>query len=273
MTLSSEAISHTTDRYRDAAGYYTTGRPGYPPLLIKRVADLLGVDRRQRVIDLGTGPGFLAIGFAGYAGEVLGIDPSAEMLAAAGENARQAGVTVEFVAGRSSDLEPRFGPARLVTIGRAFHWMDTVDTLRRLDGIVDPDGAVALFSDRSPNVAENVWRATFEAVRERYAAEDRRQKPGHASHLGHGSSRYDEVLLASAFSAVERISVLDRRATPLERFVDRALSFGATWTGASTTLVEDLSAELTAALAPYAVDGVIHEVIEGQATIARRPAG
>jgi hypothetical protein len=42
----------------------------------------------------------------------------------------------------------------------------------------------------------------------------------------------DEVTrLSSAFSHLECSSVLELRHTPVERFVDRALSFGAAWDG------------------------------------------
>jgi len=62
-------------RFRDLANYYTTGRPTYPRLLARRVADLVGLNGSQTVLDLGTGPGFLAIDFHPFAGKVIGVDP------------------------------------------------------------------------------------------------------------------------------------------------------------------------------------------------------
>jgi len=258
------------DRFRQAASYYTSGRPDYPTRLIERVAAMVGLERGHRVIDLGTGPGFLALAFAEHAGSVIGIDPSSEMLAAARANAARSGAVVSWLQGRATDLEPSFGPARLVTIGRALHWMDPVDTLRRLDGVVEAEGAVVLFADRAPPVAANAWRAVFEAVRERYAVEDRRQDPVRGPGRPDGASRYDQLLLDSSFPVIERVAVLERRVTPLARLVDRALSYGATWVGAGPGVVEALAAELRQALAPFAVEGLIHEVVEGQATLARR---
>ena len=61
-------------RFRDLANFYTTGRPTYPRLLARRVADLIGLDGSQTVLDLGTGPGFLAIDFHPFAGKVIGVD-------------------------------------------------------------------------------------------------------------------------------------------------------------------------------------------------------
>ena len=103
-------------RFRTLANFYTTGRPTYPRLLARRVASLLGLDRSQTVLDLGTGPGFLAIDFYPFAGKVIGVDPEPEMLNAARRNAAKAGVEIEFVAGSSGDLGLQFGRLHLVTI-------------------------------------------------------------------------------------------------------------------------------------------------------------
>jgi cyclopropane fatty-acyl-phospholipid synthase-like methyltransferase len=40
--------------------------------LIRRVADVVGLREDHRVLDLGCGPGQLAIGFGYFAGEVIG---------------------------------------------------------------------------------------------------------------------------------------------------------------------------------------------------------
>jgi ubiquinone/menaquinone biosynthesis C-methylase UbiE len=44
------------------------------------VAARCGIDATHRILDLGCGPGQLALAFAPLAGEVLGIDPEPEML-------------------------------------------------------------------------------------------------------------------------------------------------------------------------------------------------
>jgi hypothetical protein len=81
----------------------------------------------------------------------------------------------------------------------------------------------------------------------------------------------ESALLASAFSHIERVAVLERRHTKLERFVDRALSFAKTWAGNLDTPPVGLAEDIAAALTPFATDGVIEEVLEGRATVARRP--
>lgn len=253
------------ERFRDASRYYTTGRPTYPPLLSARVAALVALTDADDVLDLGTGPGFLAIDFASLAHSVTGVDPSEDMLSFASTNAERAGVAVRFVRGSSYELGPHLGHFKLVTIGRAFHWMDRAATLQLLDGLVERGGGVALFGESYPDVPANAWRAEFQAAIDRYSTDDPARPKIRAS------ASNESVFLASSFDHLERISVLERRRTPVERFVDRALSFASTWHGRPGSREQDLAGEIRALIGKHAsADGTVPEVLEGQALIARR---
>ena len=52
-------------------------RPPYGAAFFASVAETLGLIRSQRLLDVGAGPGILAIGFAPYCREVVGVDPGA----------------------------------------------------------------------------------------------------------------------------------------------------------------------------------------------------
>jgi SAM-dependent methyltransferase len=253
------------ERFKNASRYYTTGRPTYPRLLAGRVASLVGLSAREDVLDLGTGPGFLAIDFAPLARGVTAVDPSQEMLGAAAENARAAGAQVRFVRGSSYELGPQLGRFKLVTIGRAFHWMDRPATLAALDALIEPGGGVSLFGESYPDVPENAWRKAFQDSIDAYSTEDPARPKIRAS------ASNESVLLESSFDHLERISVLERRRTPVERFVDRALSFASTWHGRPGSREQDLAGEIRGIIQPYAdAEGLVREVLEGHALIARR---
>jgi SAM-dependent methyltransferase len=253
-------------RFRALADFYTRGRPTYPRLLARRVATLVGLNGSQTVLDLGSGPGFLAIDFHPFAGKVIGVDPEPEMLKAARRNAAKAGVSIEFVPGSSGDLGPRFGRLHLVTIGRAFHWMDRPRTLQVLDTLIDPAGGVALFQESFPEVPVNDWHPSFQAILDYYGAGDP------ARDRTHGNKDHEAVLLDSAFSHLERISVLERRTTSIEDLVDRSLSYARAWEGRPGSRLKDMALEVRDALQTYATNGYVPEVIEGTALLARRPS-
>ena len=259
-----EPVPFQPRRFRTAAHHYLAGRPGYAPRAITRVIELCGVMPEDRVLDLGCGPGQLARAFAPHVREVVGIDPEPEMLRVARENGPDNALWIEA---SSYDIGPHLGRFDLVTMGRSFHWMDRVDTLRRLDGIVSPDGAVVLFRDSHPDVPDNAWRTDYSAVIERYAEDEERQRrrgPGWVSHTA--------LLLNSAFSEVEEISVIERRPLAAAVLLDRALSMSSTSRARLGARADDLLQELTELIGRLAPSGQLREVVATTALMARRPA-
>ena len=200
------------ERYRSAAAHYERGRVPYASALIRRVAEVTGLGSQHRVLDLGCGPGPLARNFAPLVREVIAIDPSAEMLAEARVLAGQA-ANIRFIAGSSYDLDPALGHFHLVVMGRSFHWMDRVDTLKRLDSLVEPAGAVALFDDTAPAIPANAWRKVWNDIRGHY-------EPNTGPH-DHDPNwiRNEAILLASPFARLERFGVIERRAIDVETLV------------------------------------------------------
>ena len=254
-------------RFQSAASHYAAGRPFYSPRLIRRLVEVAGLRSTDRVMDLGCGPAPLAIALVPFAGAVTAIDPEPEMLRLGAENAAKAGVTITFVEGSSYDLGPKFGRFRLVAIGRAFHWMDRADTLRRLDEMIEPGGLIALCHSSHPDLPENAWLKAYDAVTGRYKDED----PDRAKRKSPEWPRDETVLLRSAFSRLERISAIELRSTPVERVVDRALSMSSTTPLRLGEAAAALAREVRAALAPFAAESAIAEIVESEALLAFRP--
>ncbi len=266
--MTSEPLPFDPHRFRTAAGHYRAGRTAYPPLLIRRVAERVGVGPAHRVLDLGCGPGPLAIGFSYFAGEVVAIDPEPAMLREAEAAAAGLAPQIVFREGSSYDLSAALGRFRLVVMGRSFHWMDRAETLRRLDTMIEPGGAVALFDDNHPEVAENAWRERWRALIDRYAEGD----PVHDRRRVKGAwVRHPPFLLASAFSRIERLSVLGRRMTTTGSLIDRAMSMSSTSRARlGEARAAALVAELRALFAELAPAGTLEEVLEWSAMVATR---
>jgi SAM-dependent methyltransferase len=258
MAVVPTPIPFEPDRFRTAAAHYEEGRPPYAPALIRRVAEVTGLSRQHRVLDLGCGPGPLARGFAALAAEVMAMDPSGDMLAAARELA--AGMpNIRFVAGSSYDLAPELGPFHLVVMGRSFHWMDRVDTLKRLDRMVDSEGAVALFRDSAPDIPANAWRAAWREIRVRY------EDGGHPRQRGGTWIDHQAVLLDGPFPRLEDFGVIERRAIDVETLIKRTLSMSSTSPSKLGDRTADMIAEMRAALG-----GIHEEVVQTSALVAWR---
>jgi SAM-dependent methyltransferase len=259
------SMSFDPHRFRAAAAHYRGGRIPYPPKLIRRVADLVGLGENDRVLDLGCGPGQLAIGFSYFANEVVGVDPEPEMLTVAAEAARGLASNVSFRKGSSFDVDQSLGRFRLVTMGRSFHWMDRPATLHRLDDLVEVGGAITLFGDCHIDVPENAWHNEWRVITERYAEGDpagqhrRRAEPSHES-----------VLLASRFNRLERVSLIAPHVSTVDRLVERARSMSSLSRQQIGAREDEVARELRALLSGIATDGRITEVIEWSALIARR---
>ena len=259
-----EPVPFQPRRFRTAAAHYLAGRPGYAPRAIERVAEFCALQPTDRVLDLGCGPGQLARAFAPYVEEVVGVDPEPEMLRLAREDGPENALWIDA---SSYDVGPHLGRFALAIMGRSFHWMDRVDTLRRLDGIVAPGGAVVLFSDSHPDLPENGWRADYNAIIERYAEDEerrRRRGPGWLPNLA--------VLLDSPFGLLEEVSVIERRLLPASVLLDRALSMSSTSRARLGARADDLLRDLGGMIARLAPAGDLIEVVATHALMARRPS-
>jgi trans-aconitate methyltransferase len=253
-------------RFTRAAAHYRGGRPPYAPALIRQVAHATGLQPQHRVLDLGCGPGSLAIGFGYFAGEVLGLDPEPAMLQAAVEAARGLVPNVSFRRASSHDLSPALGRFRLVTMGRSFHWMDREDTLRRLDSLLDPGGAIALFRDSHPDLPDNAWRKTWREIIDKYDSDDTLRNRRRSQHW----VRHEAVLIASPFCVLETHAVIERRTITTESLVDRALSMSSTSQDRIGEKLDDLVSELRAFSSALSPDGYVDEIVESAALVARR---
>ena len=69
--------------YATAAGHYLRGRPPYSAQLPDVMRAEIGLDGSGTLIDVGCGPGILAVQLAPLFDTVIGIDPEPAMLAEA----------------------------------------------------------------------------------------------------------------------------------------------------------------------------------------------
>jgi SAM-dependent methyltransferase len=254
-------------RFRANVPYYARFRLPYPDLLVDRIAEWAGLETGDAVLDLGAGPGPLAIAFARMGMEVTAIDPEPDMLAALRLAAAEAETEIDIRLGSSFEMPGDIGTFRLVTMGRAFHWMDRAATLEMLDGFVTRDGAVALIHDDHPPTAENAWRSLLRDLANRYGRAD-------AAHVRAAKApdyrAHESLLLASVFNRIERIGVIIRREIGADDIVGLAYSLSALSPERLGARARGFETELRGELARLSPDGRFIEIAELSALVARR---
>ena len=96
-------------RFATTVALYEELRPPYPPAFFGRVAQQLGLASEHALIDLGTGPGLLALGFAPHVGRIVGVDPEPAMIAAARTAAARASQTLTLIEDKAEALPADIG--------------------------------------------------------------------------------------------------------------------------------------------------------------------
>ncbi|MBE0455338.1 MAG: methyltransferase domain-containing protein [Roseovarius sp.] len=231
------------DRFDHAVDHYVSARLTYAPQLIAWLARDTGTEGK-RVLDLGCGPGFIANAIAPFADDVLGLDPSPNMVAAAQANAAP---NARFAIGSSEDLSAVGAPVQLVTIGRAFHWMDRVQTLSDLDPLISRGGARALINDSVVKSPINRWWDAANAIAKSFAVHD-----DYNQHRASDSwVRHEDVLITSAFNDLRAISVYQTHEWAFERLLRNTLSRSSTTEGLLGARRAEMEAAMRAALAPF----------------------
>lgn len=231
------------DRFDNVVDHYVSARLTYAPQLIAWLARDTGTEGK-RVLDLGCGPGFIANAIAPYAADVLGLDPSLNMIAAAQTHAAP---NARFAIGSSEDLSAVATPVQLVTIGRAFHWMDRAQTLCDLDPLIAPGGAIALINDRTVKSPINCWWDAVNAIAKSFAVLDdynqHRTSDDWVPHEG--------VLITSSFNDLRAISVYQTHKWTFEQLRRNTLSRSATTEGLLGARRAEMEAAMRDALAPF----------------------
>jgi len=251
------------ERFETAVSNYVAYRLRYAPALLSKLLQDTDTGKSARVLDLGCGPGFIANAIAPEVGDVIGIDPSPAMIDAA---QAEAAPNATFLVGSSYDLSAVPAPVQLVTMGRAFHWMDRDQTLATLDDLVAPGGAIALLGDRVTKARGNAWyHAANKAARDNAVLDDcaRHRYSDEWEH-------HEEVLLRSPFSEVSEIGVVVRHSWSYEQFLGYVLSRSASTEEKLGETIPAMEAALTEALAPFG-PGPWDSLHMHYAMIARRP--
>jgi SAM-dependent methyltransferase len=252
--------------FAEAAPWYRFRAP-YPPACFEYLCAAYGLDASHRVLDLGCGPGTLAIPLSRFAGEVVAVDPDPGMLAQ-GQADNAEAHNIRWLEGRAEDLSPALGTFGVATLGQSFHWMDRDRVLNLLSEMIEDGGGLALFNPGKRRPQES-WEETAAAVVTAFLGKrprDPRANPQEPAH--------EPALLRSAcFRRFEAREFSGEIVRDIPSILGNLYSSS----GAARSLFGDRLAEfeqtLRDALLTLNPSGIFHERLETEVMIVRkRPA-
>lgn len=182
-----------------AAEDYRQHRAGFPADLFARLAVYgIGISG-QRLLDLGTGTGTLARGFAQRGCRVTGLDPSEAMLAQARLLDREAGVRADYLGGRAEATGLPDAAFDVVAAGQCWHWFDRPRAAAETWRLLAPGGHVLLAHFDWLPLPGTVVAATEQLILA--------HNPAWTAHGGHGlHPRWFADLHAAGFTALQSFS-------------------------------------------------------------------
>lgn len=257
--------------FEGTAAYYDSFRPGIPPGLAKLLMSVAAeYPGPQRLLDLGTGSGQVPAAIGRNFESVICIDVDREMLEFARRRLRSLidnGIEVTLITARAEDCPvPAGWLASLVTISRAFHWMDRELVLSRLESVVAAFGGVAVFADRGFWNPDSGWKQIVKQCIIDYLGPERRAGSGTYS-LDDRS--HADVLTASAFSEVEESVIPVRRTWTVDSVIGNLFSTSFASRAVLGSKAEAFESDLRERLIPFG-----HSLVEDSAfavQIGRRP--
>jgi SAM-dependent methyltransferase len=133
--------------YSGSARFYVEGRLPYAPGMADALARALELDGRRRLLDVGCGPGIVALELASLFEEVVGLDADADMIAEAEAEAQRRGVAnARWEHLRAEALPAGLGRFRVAMLAQSFHWLDRERVAATIHGMLEPAGGLVHIS-------------------------------------------------------------------------------------------------------------------------------
>ena len=145
---------------------YARWRVGFPDALWDRLRRFGVGEQGQEILDIGTGTGTLARGFARRGCRVTGLDPAGELLEEAKRLDREAGVQVRYVNARAEATGLPDDAYDGVSAGQCWHWTDRRRAAREVIRVTRPGGFFVMTHFNWIPLPGNVAAATEDLIRE-----------------------------------------------------------------------------------------------------------
>lgn len=254
--------------FAGTAPYYDRFRAPYAQAAIDFIIERYNLCKDARALDLGCGPGTLAIPLSYAAGEIVAVDPDAEMIAEGRRLAASRGrQNIRWLRSRAEDVPLDTEPFRAATFGNAFHWMERDEVLRKLAVLIADGGGLALVNAGKRRPQES-WEPTADQIVAKFLGPRTRhpksnpQEPEHEPALAR--SEYFSHFTAHEFPGT------------IKRGISSIIGCVYSMSSSVRPLLGDhaktFEAQLTKALLGVNPGGVFNEQVETEVVIAPKKA-
>jgi SAM-dependent methyltransferase len=254
-------------RFATTVALYEALRPPYPPAFFRETAQRLRLTPAHVLIDLGTGPGLLALGFSPYVGCIVGVDPEPAMIAAARDAASRASLPLSLIESKAEDLSGDLGSFDVVTIGRALHWMDRNAVLARLDALVAPDGMIVVCSSHSAADEANPWLDPYNEARRAWSHASLWSESGSGARVHRDLAGF---FGGSPFHVADTVRVTTSHDIDVRDLARRVLTFSSSSPEVLGDKADAMLRDVEERLLPFSREGVVTEVVVSVAQVATR---
>jgi len=139
-----KALSKTEVDFGRTSQDYAKHRAGFPDSFFTEVKKRAWLSGAQTLIDIGTGTGTLARGFAKEGLAVTGLDLAENQVNAARKLDAAAGVEIEYVVSGAEKIPLPDHSFDRVTAGQCWHWFDPDKAVAELRRVLKPGGTVII---------------------------------------------------------------------------------------------------------------------------------
>ncbi|MCX5009148.1 class I SAM-dependent methyltransferase [Streptomyces sp. NBC_00638] len=250
---------------------YVTFRRRHDPTVVDYLTHLAPTP--ARVLDLGCGPGTLALDLAESGMRITAVDASQEMLNEGRTWAKRRGVShaIEWRCADAATLGQvdRLGTFDGAVIADAFHWLDRPRVLRALDTVVRPGGFVAVVGYRAPQTQREWWHPLLVKLREKHLG---------AADLAGPSTPYirpevghEAMVRASPFNRVSVLRADYRRVYTLDELVGLQRTFAYSSSATLGERQEAFEADVRSTLSVLQPNGLFAATLQAAVIVGRRP--